>query len=497
MKPKTLIQSNLLGYSFQLPALRVRHAPSNLLGYFAAGIMLVGALGAQPVQTVQDAIVADALADSSGHEFLTRLCDDFGGRLTGSPGNEGALRRTMEELKALGVEARLERFKMPGWVRGADEVTMLAPLSRPLRVAALAYTQAHAPFEAEVVNIGQGRAEDIAALTSPQGKIGLLAPHTNVPRGQYEAAALAVGMRGILWINRVDGGQLLARTGSFTGEPLKVPVYSVTQEEGKWMLRLIERGQTVRLRMHTRSFSKEIETANIVVTFPGRTADTVVIGAHFDSWDIGQGAIDNGLGVAQLYAVAKQLQAHAPQNLRTIELVWFNGEEQGLWGARMHAPTLQDRPVAAMVNLDMVGFPLSVNALGFDALVPVLEGFAASLGERKLKQGVANINWFGSDHTPYQLEGIPAITFGAHIEPDKVRYYHDFADTIDKVDPRMIPESAATIAALTYYLANVAELPTRRYRADEMKEIFLRAGLESRMRGVGLWPYDGTTVPTP
>ena len=493
MNQPTLNKSNLLGYfSLSLSALW-RRSQSNLLGYLVAGVMLGGTLCAQPDQAVQDAIMADALADASAHEFLTRLCDDFGGRLTGARGNEGALHRTIEELKALGVEARLERFKMPGWVRGADEVTMLAPLHRPLRVAALSYTQPHEPFEAEVVDIGQGRAEDIAALESPQGKIGLLAPHTSVPRGQYEAAALQAGMRGILWINRMDGGQLLARTGSFTGDPLKIPVYSVTQEEGKWMLRLIERGQIVRLRMHTRSYCTEVETANIVATFPGRTADTVVIGAHFDSWDIGQGATDNGLGVAQLYAVAKQLQAHAPQSLRTVELVWFNGEEQGLWGSRIHAPTLKERPVAAMVNLDMVGFPLSVNALGFDALVPVLEGFAASLGERKLKQGVANVNWFGSDHTPYQLEGIPSITFGAHIEPDKVRYYHDLADTIDKVDLRIIPESAATIAALTYYLANVADLPTRRYSADEMKEIFLQAGLETRMRGVGLWPFGEAT----
>ncbi|MEY3773651.1 MAG: hypothetical protein RLZZ129_431 [Verrucomicrobiota bacterium] len=492
MKSTNPTQSNLLGYILQVSATLVRRAQSNLLGYFAAGLLLVAPLGARPDQAVQDAIMADALADSSAHDFLTRLCDDFGGRLTGAPGNEGALHRTIEELKALGVEARLERFKMPGWVRGQDEVTMLAPLHRQLRVAALSYVQPHEPFEAEVVDIGQGRAEDIAALDSPQGKIGLLAPHTSVPRGQYEAAALAAGMRGILWINRVDGGQLLARTGSFNGEPLKIPVYSVTQEEGNWMLRLLQRGQTVRLRMHTRSYCTEVDTANIVVTFPGRTADTVVIGGHFDSWDLGQGATDNGLGVAQLYAVAKQLQAHAPQNLRTVELVWFNGEEQGLWGARVHAPTLKDRPVAAMVNLDMVGFPLSVNALGFDALVPVLEQFDASLGARRLKQGVANVNWFGSDHAPYQLEGIPSITFGAHIEPDKVRYYHDLADTIDKVDPRMIPESSATIAALTYFLANVEELPVRRYSPAEMKAIFTRAGLEPRMRGVGLWPFDST-----
>lgn len=458
-------------------------AATLVMGFFALAVA-----SAQPVQAVQDAIMKEAGADQSGHEFLTRLCDDFGGRMTGTPGNRGALERTLAELTELGIEARLEPFKMPGWVRGKDEVEMLAPVRRPLRVASLSYTQPHEQFEAEVVDIGQGRDEDFAGLEAA-GKVGLLAPNTTVPRGQYEKAAVAHGMRGILFIDRVAGGQLLARTGSFTGEPLRIPVYSITQEEGNWIGRLLKRGQTVRISMVTRSHCEEIETANIVATFPGRTADLVVVGAHFDSWDLGQGAMDNGIGTAQLYVIAKMLRAHAAQNLRTIQLVWFNGEEQGLWGSRVHAPTLHDRPVAAMINLDMVGFPLSVNSLGYDDLLPLLERYNASLGEKKLKQGVGNINWFGSDHTPYQLAGIRSITFGGLIPPESVRYYHDLADTIDKVDPRIIPESAAVIAALAYRLANEPGLTTSRVSAADTEALFRKFTLETRMKGVGLWPF--------
>ncbi len=451
-------------------------------------VLSLAPLRAEPIQSVQDAIVADALADPAGHEFLTRLCDDFGGRLTGSENNRRALDRTVAELKALGVAARLETFKMPGWVRGQDEVMLLAPLQRPLRVAALSYTQPHEKFEAEVIDIGQGREEDFAKLDA-RGKIGLLAPNTTVPRGQYEAAAVKHGMRAILFINRVAGGQLLARTGSFAGQPLRFPIYCITQEEGNWLLRLVQRGQTVRVSMETKSYCEEIETANIVATFPGRTADTIVVGAHFDSWDLGQGAMDNGIGTAQLYALAKVLKTRAPQNQRTIELVWFNGEEQGLWGSRVHAPTLAGRPVAAMINLDMVGYPLSVNALGSDDLVPELERFDASLGAHKLKQGVGNINWFGSDHTPFQLAGIRSITFGALIPPESVRYYHDMADTIDKVEPKLISESTAIIAALVYRLANESELTTSRVAPAEVEANFRKFDLQNRMRGVGLWPF--------
>jgi Iap family predicted aminopeptidase len=450
---------------------------------------------AQPVPAVQEAIVADALADKTSHDFLVRLCDDFGGRLTGSDNNRGAMARTLADLKALGIDARLEPFVMPGWVRGDDEAVMLAPVVRKLRAASLSYTQPHAKFEAEVVDIHDGREADFAGLDA-KGKIGLLAPNTTVPRGQYETAAVQHGMRGILFIDRVAGGQLLARTGSFTGVPLRIPVYGITQEEGNWMLRLLARGQKVRVSLRTRSHCEKIETANLVATFPGRTADTIVVGAHFDSWDLGQGATDNGIGTAQLFAVAKLLRKHAPQNLRTVELVWFNGEEEGLWGSSIHAGAMKPRSVAAMVNLDMVGLPLSVNALGYDELLPLLERFNDSLGARKLKQGVSNINWFGSDQTPFQLEGIRSITLGGRIEPDVVRYYHDFADTVEKVDPRLIPEASATIAALVYRLANEPGLSTARHTAEETAELFRKFDLEKRLKGIGFWPF-GDLPPAP
>ena len=443
---------------------------------------------AQPVQAVQDALVADALADKAGTEFLTQLCDDFGGRLTGSVNNRGAMERTVAELKALGVEAHLEPFTMPGWIRGEDEAEMVTPVRRKLRAAALSYTQPHERFEAEVVDIHDGREEDLAGIDA-RGKIGLLAPTTARATRQLEETAVRHGLRGILFVDRVAGGELLARTGSFNGVPVSLPCFAITQEEGFWMGRLLKRGEKVTVSLLTRSHCATIETANIVATFPGRTPDRVVVGAHFDSWDLGQGATDNGIGTGQLFALAKVLQAHAAKNFRAVELVWFNGEEQGLFGSRFHAAALKGRPVAAMVNLDMVGFPLSVNALGYDELVPVLERFDASLGPRKLKQGVSSISWFGSDHTSFQLEGIPAITLGGRIEPEVTRYYHDFADTVEKVDPRMIPEVAATTAALVYRLANEPGLGTTRRTPAETAALFRKYDLEKRMKGIGLWPF--------
>lgn len=451
-------------------------------------LSLAAPLAAQPVQEVQDAIVADALAHNSAYEFLGHLCDDHGGRLTGTTGNQTAMLDTLHQLQAMGIDARLQTYKMPGWVRLEDEAVMVAPIQRKLRAVTLSYVQPHEPFEADVVYLGDGSEKALEGLDAA-GKIGLLAPNALQRRGGYNEYAEGLGLKALIRTCRVNGGQLLCRTGSFQGEPISVPVYCVTQEEGKWMQRSLARGLPVRLRLHTRSYCKEIDTANIVATFPGKTADTVIVGGHFDSWDLGQGAIDNGLGTAQLFGIAKLLQQHARENLRTVELVWFNGEEQGLWGSRMHVPTILDRPITAMVNLDMVGFPKSLNALGFADLVPVLQAFDATLGERKLEKGVDNVNWFGSDHTPYQLAGIRAITFGAYIDPDAVRYYHDFGDTFDKIDPVMVAESTATIAALTYYLANVEGLNATRLDEAGAIALFRDAKLVDRLKHSGIWPF--------
>jgi Iap family predicted aminopeptidase len=433
------------------------------------------------------ALAASPFDDAArfAHARLGRLCDDFGGRLTGSAANRGALEQLAADLRGLGLQPEFVPFTMPGWERGADRVELLAPLARPLRVAALAYTQPHAPFEAGVAAIGAGRAEDYPA--DVRGRVVLLDSTSALTAREFSRLAAERGARGILFINREDGGQLLARTGSFIGEPLPLPVYSITQEEGRWLQRLLKRDQTVRVRLETHSRCREVQTANLVVRLPGRAASRIVVGAHVDSWDLGQGALDNGLGTAQLLALASALRGRTLEH--TVELVWFNGEEQGLWGSRHAAATLGDAPVVAMINLDMVGVPVAVNALGDESLVPALEKWNAARGAAKLPLGVQNINWFGSDHTPYQLAGRRAITFNAPIPRESVRYYHDLGDTIDKLPEQIVVDSTAVIGDLVLALASDPTLGAFRRDAAATEKLFTTFGLDPRMRAMGYWPF--------
>ena len=401
--------------------------------------------------------------------------------------NARAMDRLAEELRAIGLTPEKMPFDMPGWERGDDRVTLLAPFARPLRVAALSYSQPHPAFSAAVVDVGNGREEDYPA-GDVGGCIGLLAAGTPLQARDIVAAASGHRLRAVLYVNREAGGQLLARTGSFSGEPLPLPIYSIAQEEGAWLQRLLARGMAVRVQVETKSRCRPIETANLRARIPGRQPSRRVVGAHFDSWDLGQGAMDNGLGVAQLYAIGRALAGTLPQH--TIELIWFNGEEQGLWGSRHAAAQAGGAPIVAMINLDMVGVPVAVNALGDESLVPVLERWHAARGEAgRLPKGVENLNWIASDHTPYQLAGVRTITFNAPIPRESVRYYHDFADTMDKVAPKLVDDSSAVIIDLVRTLANDESLDGFRRAAPETEKLFTQFGLERRMRGMGLWPF--------
>ena len=419
----------------------------------------------------------------AAHAMLTRLCDDFGGRMTGSVANRDAIGQLVTELRALGLTPELMPFTMPGWERGVDSVELMVPFVRPLRVTAVAYTPSQAALEADVVDLGDGDAGKYPM--DGRGKVGLIDVATSLSTRAIVRLAAEHGLSGVFLTDREGGGQLLARTGSFIGEPLPVPVYSLTQEEGRWLQRLLARGRPVRMRMETKSHCRDIETANVVVRLPGRSAERIIVGAHVDSWDLGQGALDNGLGSAQLFALASALRGRDLP--RTVELIWFNGEEQGLWGSRAAAAKLGDAPVVAMINLDMVGVPVAVNALGDASLVPALERWNAGRAQ-PLPKGVQNINWFGSDQAPYQLAGVRTVTFDGPIPRESSRYYHDFADTIDKLPEKIVVESTVVIGDAVLALVNDRTLTAFRRPPADTEKLFTAFGLDRRMRAIGYWP---------
>ena len=460
-----------------------------ILFLFAIPSLLLAQTGNQ-----WNAIIGSAFTDAQGYRVLMRLTDEAGGRLVGSLPNEKGLDVLTQELRALGLSARRESYTIPGWIRGDDEITMLHPAGRKLRTAALGYTDSHPVLQDSVVFAEYGFEETYRQINA-SGKIVLVTseapPHLS-PLLRLEAIEIAAnhGAKGILFINDKEGGLLLCGVTNFQGKPSPIPAYSVTFEEGKWIQRLLERTVPVVVRITTRSHCASMQTSNLVVTFPGTLQRKIVVGAHFDSWDVGQGATDNGTGSAVLFDVARLLKAYSAANRYTVELVWFNGEELGLWGSKRYAELNPAGGIAAMVNMDMEGSPVGFNAMGYDEALPMLSSLAKKFGGLDLHESAVSVPGTNSDHEPFMLAGIPTFSINGRLDAEKVRYYHDLGDSFDKVNRKYLSEAAAVAAILVKELANSTELTFARRTQKETIDLLRKHKVDERLKRQKEWPFD-------
>jgi len=438
-------------------------------------------------------LIGSAYTDNTSYSMLQRLCDEAGGRLVGSPANEHALLILGEELKKIGVEPRLEHYTIPGFVRGEDIVRVTVPFERNLRAVALGYVDKTPTFAAEVVFADRGYPMDMDEA-SVKGKIALVTSERAEGKEEilrYEVIAHAAdrGARAVLFINDTPGGNTLAGVSNFQGHPSRIPAYSLSFEEGKWLQRLCGKNVQVKISITTESFCREVSTANPVVTFPGIAKEKIVIGAHFDSWDVGQGAVDNGVGTAILFDVVRLIHSFFPKNQYTIECVWFNGEELGLWGSKRYVEMHTGEPIRAMINMDMTGSPRGFNVMGFDEFIPALETLITNLNGFDLSSSVISSPSTNSDHQAFYLHGIPTITLQAFLDTPMYNHYHDFGDTFDKVNKKYLSEAAAVVSVLIKELANNTAIVSTHRSNEEMIKILKSNKHDERLKKQGEWPY--------
>jgi Iap family predicted aminopeptidase len=437
--------------------------------------------------------IGSAYTENKSYDMLRRVCDEAGGRVVGSKENYKALDILQEELRKIGFESKREAFKMPGWIRGEDEVRMLEPNNRKLRAIALGFVNATDDVVSELVDAKYGIEENYTDI-DVKGKIVLVtqeAPPGKEQPLRYEDIDIAAkhGAKAILLMNDKQGGILLGGVGNFKGTPTPIPAYSITQEEGLWLKRLMQSSVPVKLSVITKSKCiPEIETANIVATLPGKSPKKIVIGAHFDSWDMGNGGVDNGQGSAVLFDVARILNKYSKVNNYTIEFVWFNAEELGLWGSKRYAEAHSDE-IAAMINMDMTGSPTGFNSMGYEEFNPLFKELADQLKGWGMTAGVTSQPWTNSDHMYFMFQGIPSFTLHAKLDKEMYQYYHDFGDTFEKVSIRYLSDAAAIVSILAYELSNNTNLKFTRFTNEESKQMMIKYGLDKKLKRQKEWPF--------
>jgi len=438
-------------------------------------------------------IIGSAFLENKSYNLLEKICDEAGGRIIGSPQNEKALKILSDELIKLGYNPVYEKFKTKGWVRGDDQIIVKTPVLKKLKAVALGYVNTTPTFESEIVYAGYGYDEDYQNIDA-KNKIVLVTRET--PSGkdalfssELIKIAAGKGAKAILFISEKSGTLVIARTGNFQGDATEIPAFNLSYEEGKWLQRLYEKKIITTIEITTKSYCKEVETANLVASLPGKVSDAIVVGAHIDSWDLGQGGIDNGQGTAILYDIARVFKKYFPDNYYTINFVWLNGEELGLLGAKKYVEMHKNDKIIAMINMDMTGIPEGFNCMGFDEFIPFLNNLVKKLNGFDLKQGVQSSPWTNSDHEPFMLAGIPTFTVMAHLDEDMYKYYHEMGDSFDKVNKKYISEAVAVIGVLLKELANNTVIKFQIKSEKEMIDILTNSHIDKTLKRQKEWIY--------
>jgi carboxypeptidase Q len=424
-------------------------------------------IAAQGRRAARDDVLARlrqaGVSDPHAWERLEYLCDRIGPRLAGSPAFQQAVNWAAELFRNDGLaNVRLEPVTTELWVRGRESAVMTAPVVHVLPMLGLGESVGIPGLEAPVVVV---RSFDELG-PRVKGKIVLFNP--NIPpeatgserygiyvpfRIHGPSRAAAFGAVAALVRAAPVNSLATAHTGTLQYDPEvpKIPAATVAPEYAEWITRLADKGVEVRVRLamdaHT---AGPVETANVVAEVRGvaRPDEIVLIGAHLDSWDVGQGAQDDGAGVVQVIEALRLIHDLGARPARTIRAVLFVNEEHGTDGGKAYAAAhASEHHIAAFESDSGAGEPLEWSVAG----APRQAGwFLAAVKPIGLP---ARLGWIGTDIEPLADAGV----FGATMRVDLPEYFdihHTQADTLDKVDPQELRDGIAAVAELAWQLAN-------------------------------------------
>ena len=419
-----------------------------------------------------------ALGSPEPMALLTDLCDTAGPRLAGSEGLNRAIAWSVQHLEQAGFEnVHTEPVTVRAWIRGAESARLVTPRARPLHILGLGNSVGTGgeTLEAEVVAVTTFEELDALAPEAVQGRIVLFnAPFTAyrdtvVFRTQGPSKAAARGAVAALVRSISPPGLATPHTGAtgYAEDIEPIPAAALPHEEADLLYRLVAAGEPVRVALSMEAhFGPDAQSANVVADIPGRddTDEKVLLACHLDSWDVGEGAQDDGAGCVIAMEAARLVGALETRPRRGIRVVLYTNEENGLAGGKAYAEAHADEMsflVAALEADTGSGMPLGYRLdVRKDAGVQdeARHRFQAVLDLlAPLDAGTVRLSRSGADIGPLAEAGVPGL--GLH--QDTSGYWpihHTWADTVDKVDPEELTRSAAAMAGLAWM---ISELPGR------------------------------------
>ena len=440
-------------------------------------------------------LIAAALRDTDGLARLQYLCDRIGNRLSGSASLERAIEWAAAEMRKAGLEnVRTPPVKVPHWVRGNESAVMLEPVHKPLWMIGLGMSVGTPPegITGEVVAVENPNLLPALGRDKVAGKIVLYTAASDektyrtpgyrqaVTIGPSRAAglgAIAVLIRSGYTLQSPRTSGLDASTNNMITQPYpegvpKIPAAAVSVEDALMMQRLVEGGTSVRVHLKMEAHQEpDADSHNVMGEIRGRDKpeEVVVLGGHIDSWDVGQGAQDDGSGMMASLEAVLIIKKLGLQPRRTIRVCFWVNEENGFAGGRayreMIGAAIKDH--VAVIEMDNgaerpVGF--GFGAADQDKRAPRAFQRAVEIGEllKSIDGGQITPRGGGGDIRYLVNDGVPGFAVKT-VETLYSNWHHTNADTFDKVVPRDFRLNIASLAVLSYVLADMPE------RLAEMK----------------------------
>jgi carboxypeptidase Q len=447
---------------------------------FAACICALPAAGQTPADLATLAptarrITAAALADSLPHRRLAALVDGFGHRLSGSASLERAIDWILAEMQRDGfANVHGEPVMVPHWVRGAESATLIAPREAPLHMLGLGGS----------VGTGtDGVTADVMVVHSfdelerrkseAVGKIVLFNvpfPKDSAPFAGYDVAVRYRGFGATAAAKVGAVASLIRSVATFSVQSphtgglrydttvTKIPAAALSVEDAEMLDRMQARGERVRVKLvMNAAMLADAPSRNVVAELRGRELpdEVVVIGGHIDSWDVGQGAMDDGGGSVAAWEAVKLLKTLGITPRRTVRVVlWTNEENGGRGGAGYrdaHAAELS-KHFAAIESDNGIFAPLGFRFQGTAAAAKraaLLARLTRIAGAPTIAPGDGE-----ADVGPILERGVPG--FALDVEASKYFWYHHTAaDMLNVVRDADLRRCVAAMAVLVYALAEM------------------------------------------
>jgi hypothetical protein len=418
---------------------------------------------------------ARALEDRTSWQVVESLTTEVGPRLAGSEADARAVRWAEAKFRALGYDkVWLEPVTFPKWIRRGERGEVLGEHAQPLHLTALGGSPGGS-VEGEIVRFPDLAALEAAPAGSLAGRIAFVdytmqrakdgngyGPASRI-RSRGPSAAIRAGAIGYVMRSAGTEQHRYPHTGMtrFEDGLTPIPSAALALPDAEQLTRLLARGKPVRIRIALDcGWDGTVQSYNVIGEVTGRDRrlrdDVVVIGGHLDSWDLGTGAIDDGAGVG-ITMGAGHLIATLPKEqrpARTIRVIAFANEEQGLHGGKAYA----ERHKADVARHQMVAesdFGAG-RIYGFNTgAAPHAQGAVARIVEALKPLGIEPMakGGPGPDVGAIAGEGAAWAWLGQD-GTDYFDYHHTPDDTLDKIDPAALAQNTAAYAVFAYLAAS-------------------------------------------